>query len=90
VLSKKNCKLIFNYFFRANERKTENSVRKYLMECGYFDKVEFNTSLTAINLAKISHWLSEPKKKRGPFSMSDIKRDTTMIYRQIDLFASSG
>ncbi len=33
----------------------------------------FNTSLTTINLAKISHWLSEPKEKRGPFSMLDIK-----------------
>ena len=33
----------------------------------------FNTSLTTINLAKISHWLSEPKEKRDSFSMSDIK-----------------
>lgn len=33
----------------------------------------FNTSLTTINIAKISHWLSEPKQKRGSFSMSDVK-----------------
>ena len=45
----------------------------------------FNTSLTTINLAKISHWLSEPKEKRGPFSMSDIK---TVYHNDlhIDLF----
>lgn len=36
-------------------------------------KFHFNASLTTINLAKISHWLSEPKGKRGPFSMADVK-----------------
>jgi hypothetical protein len=33
----------------------------------------FNASLTAINIAKIEHWLSIPKNKREAFSMSDIK-----------------
>lgn len=36
-------------------------------------KFHFNTSLTTINLAKIAHWLSEPKEKRGAFSMADVK-----------------
>lgn len=33
----------------------------------------FNASLTAINIAKVEHWLSIPKKDRKAFSMSDIK-----------------
>ena len=36
-------------------------------------KFHFNTSLTTINLAKIAHWLSEPKEKRTAFSMTDVK-----------------
>jgi hypothetical protein len=32
-----------------------------------------NMSLTAVNLAKITHWLSQEKEKRKPFSMSDVK-----------------
>ncbi|MCK5632321.1 transposase [bacterium] len=33
----------------------------------------FNASLTAINIAKIEHWLSIPKEQRESFSMNDIK-----------------
>lgn len=33
----------------------------------------FNASLTAINLAKVVHWLSIPKEQRKSFSMMDIK-----------------
>ena len=33
----------------------------------------FNTSLTSINIAKATNWLSIPKEKREAFSMSDIK-----------------
>ena len=33
----------------------------------------FNASLTAINIAKIVHWLSIPKEKRRSFSMMDVK-----------------
>ena len=33
----------------------------------------FNTSLTAINLAKAVHWLSIPKQQRKSFSMADVK-----------------
>lgn len=33
----------------------------------------FNISLTAINIAKIEHWLSIPKAERAAFSMNDIK-----------------
>ncbi len=33
----------------------------------------FNASLTAINLAKVTHWLSVPKEHRLSFSMRDIK-----------------
>ena len=34
---------------------------------------QFNASLTAINIAKVVHWLSVPKEKRKAFSMNDIK-----------------
>ena len=40
----------------------------------------FNASLTAINIAKISHWLPVPKDERRAFSMSDIK---TMYYNDL-------
>ncbi len=50
----------------------------------------FNASLTAINLAKVEHWLSIPKKEREAFSMSDIKtmyHNTLLLGRFIDVFA---
>ena len=50
----------------------------------------FNASLTAINLAKVKHWLSVPKEQRGAFSMSDIKtmyHNTLLLKRFIDVFA---
>lgn len=50
----------------------------------------FNASLTAINLAKVEHWLSIPKKERGAFSMSDIKtmyHNKLLLERFIDVFA---
>ena len=40
----------------------------------------FNTSLTSINLAKITHWLSVSKQDRQAFSMSSIK---TMYHNQL-------
>ena len=40
----------------------------------------FNTSLTSINIAKVTHWLSIPKEKRQAFSMADIK---TMYHNQL-------
>lgn len=33
----------------------------------------FNAALTAINIAKVEHWLTIPKTQRATFSMSDIK-----------------
>jgi len=40
----------------------------------------FNTSLTSINIAKVTHWLSVPKKIRPAFSMADIK---TMYHNEL-------
>ena len=40
----------------------------------------FNTSLTTINLAKITHWMSIDKDNRGAFSMADIK---TMYHNEL-------
>jgi len=47
----------------------------------------FNTSLTAINIAKISHWINIPKEKRNSFSMANVK---TMYHNEllIDRFLS--
>ncbi len=50
----------------------------------------FNASLTAINLAKVEHWISVPKNKRGAFSIADIKtmyHNTLLLERFINLFA---
>ena len=50
----------------------------------------FNTSLSAINLAKAEHWLSIPKTERGSFSMADIKtmyHNTLLLERFIEVFA---
>lgn len=33
----------------------------------------FNTSLTCVNLVKMTHWMSVPKSERGAFSMADAK-----------------
>jgi hypothetical protein len=49
----------------------------------------FNTSLTAINIAKVEHWLSVPKEMRKTFSMSDIKtmnHNRLLLQRFIDVF----
>lgn len=50
----------------------------------------FNASLTAINLAKVEHWLSVPKESRATFSMSDIKtmyHNALLLERFIKVFA---
>ena len=50
----------------------------------------FNASLTAVNLAKVEHWLSVPKDKRGPFSMADVKtmyHNALLLERFIEVFA---
>ncbi len=49
----------------------------------------FNAALTAINIAKVKHWLSVPKDKRDAFSMSDIKtinHNRLLLDRFIDVF----
>lgn len=49
----------------------------------------FNAALTAINIAKVKHWLSVPKDKREAFSMSDIKtmnHNRLLLDRFIDMF----
>ncbi len=39
------------------------------------EKLEYhcNTALTAVNVAKVEHWLTKPKDQRGSFSMSRVK-----------------
>ena len=49
----------------------------------------FNAALTAINIAKVEHWLSVPKEIRKPFSMADIKtmnHNRLLLQRFIDVF----
>jgi hypothetical protein len=50
----------------------------------------FNTSLTAINIAKITHWLTVPKQEREAFSMADIKtihHNELLLKRFFSVFA---
>ncbi len=50
---------------------------------------QFNAALTAINIAKVEHWLSTPKEVRKPFSMTDIKtmnHNRLLLQRFIDVF----
>lgn len=52
----------------------------------------FNTSLTTINIAKVTHWLSIPKIIRPPFSMANIKtmyHNELLLNRFIDVFGIS-
>lgn len=35
----------------------------------------FNTSLSAVNIAKATRWLNQPKEERSSFSMADIKTE---------------
>lgn len=49
----------------------------------------FNASLTAINIAKVEHWLSIPKQDRKAFSLSDIKtlnHNKLLLCRFFDVF----
>lgn len=50
---------------------------------------QFNAALTAINIAKVEHWLSQPKEVRKPFSMANIKtmnHNRLLLQRFIDVF----
>jgi hypothetical protein len=52
----------------------------------------FNSSLTAINIAKVAHWITEPKETRGAFSMANIKtmyHNTLLLNRFFEVFAVS-
>lgn len=49
----------------------------------------FNASLTAINIAKVKHWLSMPKELRKTFSMTDVKtmnHNWLLLQRFFDVF----
>ncbi len=50
----------------------------------------FNTSLTAVNLAKTAHWLKTPKQERGAFSMASVKtmyHNHLLLDRFLTMFA---
>jgi len=50
----------------------------------------FNASLTAVNIAKVEHWLNEPKENRGAFSMANVKtmyHNALLLQRFFDVFA---
>jgi hypothetical protein len=49
----------------------------------------FNAALTAINIAKVAHWLNLPKEIRNTFSMADVKtmnHNRLLLQRFIDVF----
>ena len=47
----------------------------------------FNTSLSAVNIAKATQYLSQPKEQRKPFSLADIKTEN-FNELMLDLFLS--
>ncbi|MFV0391660.1 MAG: hypothetical protein ACK5KP_07250, partial [Paludibacteraceae bacterium] len=50
----------------------------------------FNMSLTAVNVAKVTHWFSIPKSQREEFAIADIKvmnHNILMLDRFIAMFA---
>lgn len=58
------------------------------------NKLEYhwNAALTAVNVAKVEHWLSQPKQERGSFSMHDVKtfyHNKLLIDRFFDILPES-
>ena len=52
----------------------------------------FNTSLSAVNIAKITYWISIPKQERKAFSMSSVKtmcHNELLLSRFINVFGIS-
>ena len=59
------------------------------------NKIEFhwNTALTAVNVAKVEHYLNVPKEKRNSFSMADVKtrlHNQFLIDRIFDISPMNG
>jgi hypothetical protein len=50
----------------------------------------FNAALTGINIAKMQHWMSLPKDKRGAFSMNDIKTINNNLLQLNRFFSKFG
>ena len=58
------------------------------------NKLEYhwNCALTAVNIAKVEHWLAKPKTERGAFSMSSVKtlyHNKLLIERIFDILPES-
>ena len=51
--------------------------------------MHFNLALTAVNIAKITHWIPLKKENRLPFSMRDIKNYYSNVLH-IDRFIKGG
>lgn len=50
----------------------------------------FNTALTAVNIAKITHWIPIPKQQRKEFSMAEVKtiyHNNLLLKRFLTVFA---
>jgi IS4 transposase len=71
ILEYYQCRFQIEFLYRDGKQHTG------LNDCQARSKnklnFHFNASLTAINLAKITHWLSIPKEQRKSFSMTDVK-----------------
>jgi len=71
ILQYYQCRFQIEFLYRDGKQHTGLNDCQARSE----NKMNFhvNASLTAINLAKITHWLSIPKEQRKSFSMTDIK-----------------
>ena len=81
--------LIFKYYkarfqieFIYRDAKQYTGLNDCQARCKSKLNFHFNISLTAINIAKVSYWLSLPIKTRGAFSMADVK---TRYYNDLQL-----
>ncbi len=63
----------FQIEFLYRDSKQHTGLNDCQARCENKLHFHFNASLTAINIAKIEHWVSIPKEKRDSFSMNDIK-----------------
>ena len=91
-----SAKTLLNYYrtrfqieFTFRDAKQHTGMNHCQARSGQKLHFHWNTSLTAVNLAKITHWLSLPRAERGPFSMEQIKtlhHNELLLERFIDVF----
>lgn len=63
----------FQIEFLYRDAKQHTSLNHCQARCEKKLNMHFNLALTAVNIAKIIHWIPTDKKKKPPFSMRNVK-----------------